>query len=71
MKNALIPAALLSLLLATSPLFAAGAGPFSFSYGGRCLAAHVDLLERQEPLVEKDDRVVLEPKDSLRLEHAV
>ena len=34
------------------------------------LAPHIDFLEREAALVEEDDRVVLEPKDPFRLEHA-
>ena len=37
---------------------------------GRRAALDVDLLERQEALVEEDDAVVLEAQDPLRLEHA-
>jgi hypothetical protein len=37
---------------------------------GRSAARDVDLFERQPPLVEEDDAVVLEPQDPLRLEHA-
>ena len=32
--------------------------------------AYLDFLERQKPLVEQDDGVLLEPQDLLRLEHA-